>query len=191
MSKWKLVLPAALAVVLFLAPSAQAGPNQSGSPERVIQFRSAEAEDLAPDPLVCADAPFPVNLATAAALFVPQVRGTDGQVVNLGGEERGTGTACFGIPVDVILGGFPAWSQVELYAEIAIGDVVVRADGVCTVSSNDIPTAGLVLAGCGLDVVEAPRGFLGGNLASNSLFNPFQVPGFFTGSFWTLRLFEE
>ena len=188
MPKWKLVFPATMAALTLFLANPQAGWAQQ---ELVIQFRSTEDPDLEPDLSVCADAPFGVNLVTAAALLAPQVRGKDGSVVNLGEQTRGSGTACFGIPIDVILDGFPPWSQSQLYTELSIGGITVRADGVCTGTSNDVPTPGLVLAGCALTVTEAPEGFVGGSMGSNSVFNPFGVPGFFTGSFWTLRLFEE
>ncbi|HEX7184320.1 MAG TPA: hypothetical protein VF756_21000 [Thermoanaerobaculia bacterium] len=65
-----------------------------------------------------------------------------------------------------------------------------RVTGDCTVGSNDVPVAGIVLAACHLRVVEAPKGFAGGAASSLSIFNPAGLTGFATGSSWTLQLFE-
>jgi hypothetical protein len=62
--------------------------------------------------------------------------------------------------------------------------------GVCTLTSNDIPVAGLVLAACSLEVAPASPDIMGGTASSNSIFNPLRLPGFETGSYWTLRLFS-
>jgi hypothetical protein len=39
--------------------------------------------------------------------------------------------------------------------------------------------------------VEVPPGFVGGVATSNSVFNPFRLPGFGTGSLWTVRLYTD
>jgi hypothetical protein len=54
-----------------------------------------------------------------------------------------------------------------------------------------VPLRGVILAGCTTAIVEAPAGFVGGVAVSNSVFNPFRLPGFSTGSLWTVRLYSE
>lgn len=78
-----------------------------------------------------------------------------------------------------------------MYVEFTVGDLTVTGNGVCTVTSNDVPQVGLILVGCALTVVDAPEGIAGGSLTSNSVFNPFGLPGFGTGSFWTVRLYSN
>ena len=190
-SFWKL-LACAVVCTLGVPPLAVArGLHRPERPELVIQFRSADDPTLEPDLSVCADAPFEPNLVLAASLFVPVPWPKTGEVVFPGRKRRGTGTACFFLPPEVVAAGFPPFSQADLFAEFEIGGVRVRADGVCTSTSNDVPQPGLILAGCALDVIDAPPGFVGGNATSNSTFNPLGLPGFDTGSFWTLRLFRE
>ena len=46
-----------------------------------------------------------------------------------------------------------------------------------------------MLAGCALKLVGAPEGVLGGLVTSASVFNPYSIPGFGTGSVWTLHLY--
>ena len=60
----------------------------------------------------------------------------------------------------------------------------------CVCVSNQVPRAGVVLAGCSLKLTEFPRGYVGGFVTSSSVFNPFGITGFSTGSYWTLRAFE-
>ncbi len=70
-----------------------------------------------------------------------------------------------------------------------MGSDVFVARGTCTVISNDVPVTGLILAGCTLRLVSFPSEVLGGVATSMSVFNPLQLQGFSTGSFWTLRLY--
>lgn len=66
-----------------------------------------------------------------------------------------------------------------------------KAIGNCTIISNDVPTQGLILAGCSLKVTDAPSDSVRGAMTSMSVFNPFRLPGFNTGSIWTLRLYSS
>jgi len=66
----------------------------------------------------------------------------------------------------------------------------ITARGGCTLVSNNVPTAGLVLAGCHLKVTQAPAWYSGGAIASLSVFNPRRLPGFLTGSDYTVQLYE-
>jgi hypothetical protein len=75
------------------------------------------------------------------------------------------------------------------YIEFTLDEGSYRADGSCTVISNNVPVSGLILAGCALRIIGAPAGVLGGSFTSNSIFNPFRLPGFNTGSVWTRRIY--
>lgn len=54
-----------------------------------------------------------------------------------------------------------------------------------------MPQAGLVLAGCTLNVVSGPNGVLGGVITSASTFNPARLAGYSTGSMWTLQAYTS
>jgi hypothetical protein len=55
--------------------------------------------------------------------------------------------------------------------------------------SNAVPRPGIVLAGCALKLTGFPAAYAGGLATSTSVFNPTGLPGFNTGSLWTLRAF--
>jgi hypothetical protein len=63
--------------------------------------------------------------------------------------------------------------------------------GSCPIASNDVPVAGIVLTSCNLVIVSGPPGTIGGLATSASVFNPRRIPGYSTGSYWTLRIYEE
>ena len=46
------------------------------------------------------------------------------------------------------------------------------AVGTCTITSNPVPVPRLLLVTCGLTIVSAPAGVLGGSATSASVFNP-------------------
>lgn len=170
-------LIAALVLVVPVAAFAQ---------ERVLQFRSAEDPASPPDPAVCARAGFGVNLRLGGSLFAYPTRGNDGQVVFEGSHRIGSATACAQITNLV----FPAGLQQSFYVELSLPDGVYAARGTCTIVSNDVPVAGLVMAGCNLHLVSFPAGVAGGAVVSLSTFNPLRLEGFTTGSFWTVQLYD-
>ena len=173
--------------LLVLATLVALTPAVTRADETVIQFRSVEDPGGVPDVSVCADAPFVPNVITAAKLLAVKTRASDGKVVGRGKKVIGSGTGCLRV-TDVT---FPPFTSGPIYGDFTIGDLTVRIDGVCTVSTNAVPLAGVVLAGCSTTIVEAPAGIAGGSATSNSVFNPFRLPGFSTGSFWTVRLYDE
>ena len=65
------------------------------------------------------------------------------------------------------------------------------AQGAARVTSADVPDAGVVLAGCALQIVSGPSGCVGGAATSLSIFNPAGKSGVGTGSFWTLRAYFD
>jgi hypothetical protein len=175
-----------LAVVVFAA-AVVVLPALVRADETVIQFRSLEDPTGTPDLTVCAAAPFAANVVTAAKLFAVRTRASDGEVV---GEDKvpiGSGTGCLRV-TDL---AFPPFSSGSFFGEFTVDGRTMRINGVCTISSNDVPLRGVILAGCTTAIVEAPAGFVGGVAVSNSVFNPFRLPGFSTGSLWTVRLYPE
>src|SRR5262249_56534602 len=104
--------------------------------------------------------------------------------VEHGSRRSGTGTACLRVTPQAIDATAP------ISGEFVIGSRTVRGTGSCLVESNDVPVPNLILANCSLRIDPAP-GVLGGSASSNSVFNPLRLPGFNTGSIWTVRLFLD
>lgn len=153
----------------------------------VYQFRTEEDPASPPDPAVCAAAPFPVTTRLGASVYVPLHRVGNGKVVYEGRERVGTATAC----VRLTDSRFPPGQQVPFYARFNLPEGGFTALGTCTLVSNDVPRAGLVLAGCALRLVEVPAGFVGGTVSSTSVFNPARLSGFATGSYYTLYAYRD
>ena len=147
---------------------------------RLLRFRSQEDPSVEPDAAVIAAAPFEPNLRLGALLWsVPGAGGGSPQRI-------GTATACARITDPA----FTPEARFDFHVRFDLPEGPVTATGGCTLISNDMPVRGIVLAACHLRVVEAPAGHVGGAAASLSIFNPGQVPGFSTGSYWTLQLYE-
>jgi len=58
------------------------------------------------------------------------------------------------------------------------------------VISNNVPEFGLVLAGCSLSLKDRASGADVGIAVSSSVFNPFRLPGYETGSYWTHKIYK-
>jgi hypothetical protein len=71
-----------------------------------------------------------------------------------------------------------------------IGGHRLIGEGACVLVGNTVPTPGVVLAACTIPLGAAP-GLIGGVATSNSVFNPLGLPGFDSGSIWTVRLFGD
>ncbi len=152
------------------------------SAELVSVYRTIEDPSVPSQPVACpyADA----NVFLGAIVRAVETRATDGQDVSDRVSQVGTAAAC--VRVTSLAPGATA----PFYIEFTLDDGSYRADGVCTVTSNNVPVSGLILAGCALKIVEAPAGVQGGSFTSNSIFNPFGLPGFNTGSVWTRRTYS-
>lgn len=152
--------------------------------ERMLVVRTVEDPAISPLPAGCPfDAP---NVRLGATVWAFQTRASDAQVVNKDVVQIGTASACGKIIAPLV-----PFVQVPFYVEFNLSEGLVAAEGFCTVTSNNVPQPGLILAGCALTVVDAPAGVAGGSVTSNSVFNPLRLPGFDTGSIWTLRLFAS
>ncbi|MFT3711464.1 MAG: hypothetical protein QM817_27840 [Archangium sp.] len=150
-------------------------------------FRSVEDAAFPPDDTICAQAPFRVNVKLGASLWSQYTRVVDGRVVLEKVVRIGRATAC----VELTNFLFPPGLSQNFYAvfDLPLGRFV--ANGTCTLTSNNVPQAGLVLAGCALKVVSGPPGFVGGAFTSASIFNPARLAGFSTGSVWTLQAYTQ
>lgn len=151
------------------------------------QFRSVEDPAFPPDDTICAQAPFRVNVKLGASLWSQLSRPSDGRVVIPQAFRVGRATAC----VQLTNFLFPPGLQQNFYAVFDLPSGRYTGLGTCTLSSNDVPQAGLVLAGCTLDIVSGPGGVLGGVITSASTFNPARLAGYSTGSVWTLQAYTS
>ncbi|WP_224247511.1 hypothetical protein [Hyalangium gracile] len=168
-----------VSLVLALPGAALAG-------EMVIQFQTLEDPKAAADPNACHDAPFQANVKMQGSVSVPETSPTDGKVKASGKKPVGAALACLRITDRTFAEG----SQGDIYASFELPEGHFEAVGKCTAVSNAVPRPGVVLAGCELKLTEFPRAYAGGFATSASLFNPLHLPGYSTGSMWTLRVFE-
>ncbi|MBE2253890.1 MAG: hypothetical protein IAE78_30455 [Myxococcus sp.] len=171
-----------LFAVLVLLSSAAALADQV-----TYQFRSVEDAAFPPDDTICAQAPFRVNVKLGASLWSQLSRPVDGRVLVEQVLRVGRATAC----VELTNFLFPPGLQQNFYAVFDLPSGRYTALGTCTLTSNDVPQAGLVLAGCALDVVSGPTGVLGGVVTSASTFNPARLSNFKTGSLWTIQAYTS
>ena len=113
-------------------------------------------------------------------------RASDGAVMNDDVQFVGTATGCGTV---TSLAPFGPAQPFSIHFDLPDGRY--SAVGTCTVTNAHVPAPGVFLVTCGLPVVAAPEGVVGGSATSTSVFNPYGVQGFGTGSFWTLRLFTR
>lgn len=151
------------------------------------QFRSVEDPAFPADDTICAQAPFRVNVKLGASLWSQHLRVVDGRIVHDQVLRIGKATAC----VELTNFLFPPGLQQNFYAVFDLPSGRYTGLGTCTLSSNNVPQAGLVLAGCTLNVVSGPNGVLGGVITSASTFNPARLAGYSTGSMWTLQAYTS
>ena len=91
-----------------------------------------------------------------------------------------------------IVEGLGVGASAPFYMEGNAGGLDMLAAGECSLVTDDIPVEGIILTGCTLKVDPDPdEGLLGGLATSNSVFNPFGIEGFNTGSFWTIHVYWE
>jgi len=154
---------------------------QTAPPEQVAVYRTIEDPSVSSQPVACPYAN--ANVFLGAVVRAVETRATDGQDVSDRVAQIGTAAACARVT------SLAPGATAPFYIEWTLSDGNYRADGSCSVISNNVPVSGLVLAGCALKIIEAPAGVVGGSFTSNSIFNPFQLPGFNTGSVWTRRTY--
>lgn len=154
---------------------------------RVHQFRTEEDPEVTGAADFCATAPFAVNVRLNASEWSVRTRASDGRIVNDDARRIGTALAC----AQLTNFAFPPGLQQNFYARFELPDGTYTALGTCTLISNNVPVAGLVLAGCTLRLTEMPAGVTGGAAVSLSVFNPRRLTGFATGSQWTIQAYES
>ncbi|WNG33908.1 hypothetical protein F0U61_09880 [Archangium violaceum] len=170
------MLPAVL--VLGLSATAMAG-------ERVYQFRTMEDASAA-DPSGCQAAPFEVNVRLPAIIFMREARGGGGRTGTGRERQEGVALACARITDWTFAEG----SMADFYVRFELPEGHFTALGKCTMVSNAVPRPGVVFTSCALRLTQFPASYVGGFVTSASVFNPRSLPGYNTGSFWTLRVFE-
>jgi hypothetical protein len=171
-----------------LAPTA-ALRDQSPADDgvRVYQFRTEEDPEVTGADAFCATAPFPVNVKLNASAYSTRTRASDGLVINQDANRVGTALAC----AQITNFSFPQGLQQNFMARFELPDGTYDAIGTCTLISNHVPQGGLVLAGCNLRLTNVPAGVIGGAAVSLSVFNPFRLTGFATGSQWTIQAYDR
>jgi hypothetical protein len=152
---------------------------------RVYQFRTEEDPSVSGAAAFCATAPFTVNVLLNASAWATVTRGSDAKIVNEGVRQVGTVVAC----AQLTNFTFPPGLQQNFAARFDLPGGSFTAVGTCTLISNDVPVPNLVLAGCALKVA-AGAGTAGGMATSASVFNPFRLAGYQTGSYWTLQVYD-
>ena len=156
---------------------------------RLYQFRTVEDPEVSGANVFCtaASAGFTPNVFLNASVYVEHVRASDAMIVAERTDPIGTALAC----AQITDFSFPPGLQQNFYALFKLPSGDFTAKGTCTLISNNVPEARLILAGCTLRVVEAPEGVVGGAATSLSVFNPFRLPGYSTGSRWTIQVYES
>ncbi|WP_338872810.1 hypothetical protein [Myxococcus stipitatus] len=153
---------------------------QAGAELEVYRFRTQEDAAKPPDAAVCAGAPFETTVKLGASVYVAPPGG---------GRERSVGSATACIRITAANRLVPG-EQLPMHVRFKLPEGDFTASGTCQVVSNDVPEAGLVLAGCALKLVEVPGGYSGGVVSSTSVFNPKKLPGYATGSYYTLTVYR-
>ena len=166
----------ALAVLVLAAGSARAA-------EEVLLLQTQESTDVA--------APCPgQNIKLGAYVYAPRTRASDGQVMKQFGRPVGTVVGC-GVMKTVTPG-----SRAPFNMSFDLGGRKIYAAGECTVADWFFPIPGVpapvLLVGCYLSVApDESQGLIKGIATSASVFIPYAIPGYETGSFWTLHLYTK
>lgn len=178
-------------VAIVGAPSFQqadpSAPRSGPDGVRVFRFRSVEDPNFPADRAVCDQAGFATNVFLGASLWSEAANASEGRIVNESVRRIGRATAC----VRITNPAFPPGLPQDFYVRFDLAEGAYVARGACTLISNDVPVRGLVLGGCHLRLVEAPSWVAGGAVTSLSVFNPARLPGFATGSEWTLQAYDR
>ncbi len=186
MRKLARVATALCAVTWVVLPASGLAQSAQQAEQRVVIFRSVEDAHVTPDLSVCQQAPFGFNVRLTASIWSIQPNWFNGEVIDDDVLKIGHAHACAQITTVT----FPPGLDQNFYARFDLPEGSYTALGSCKLVTNDVPQTGLVLAGCSLEILSGPSGVLGGMATSASVFNPFALPGFDTGSLWTLHLYE-
>ena len=174
-------MPRSSVLILALVPAlALAG-------ERTLLLRTFEDARYPADLALCEAQGYPkLNVVLGASVWSLQANAARGEVMNDEVRFLGTATGC-----GMMTSATPYTPRQPFLIRFQLADGTYTAKGECDIVSVTVPTQGLMLAGCALRVVDAPDDVLGGFATSASVFNPSGVPGFGTGSIWTLHLYTR
>jgi hypothetical protein len=128
-----------------------------------------------------------------ALLYTPRTRAYDGLVVVDASEPVGTAVGCGKL---LTYTPFDPNVQTPFSMRFDLPEGTLTAQGICTITSLTFPIpsypAPLLLVGCSLKVnPNASLGVVNGNASSTSVFTPRPLPGFGTGSFWTVQVYTQ
>ncbi len=153
--------------------------------ERILVFRSMEDPSTPPNKELCDRVMPNKNVLLGASLWSLETRPNDAMVVNDRIHRIGNATAC----AQIIDFTFSPSSIAPFYIRFDLEDGQYAGLGSCTITSNRVPVRGLILAGCSLNLTDVPPDVTGGAATSLSIFNPFKLTDFGTGSIWTLHVY--
>jgi hypothetical protein len=183
-----IAVPAGLALVALLVtvPVAMSTDGDDPVSERTYVVRTVEDPSLPPVP----DSDCPSGAGTIVKprgfAWSLATRASDGMVVKEQIQPVGSVNTCARLTFPIVEG-----DTAPSFARIELGGDTYTASGRCRATSNGVPKAGVVLAGCALRLQTGPPGFAGGIATSASVVLLDRVPGFQTGSFWTLRVYSS
>ena len=163
-----------------------AGPAASLAGEKTLVVKTFEDPRFPATAADCAALGLPSNVVLGASVWSVQTRASRGDVINEEVKFLGTAVGC-----GVMTSPVPFTPDQKFLIKFDLADGTYVAQGTCDIVSITVPTTGLMLAGCALKIVSAPEGVLGGLATSASIFNPMNIPGFGTGSVWTLHLYTR
>ena len=136
---------------------------------------------------VCADAPFVPSAHFGAQAWTYKTRKSDGMIVEDPIRKIGIVRDC----IQITDSGFSPFSIHPFYIRFDLGDEIYAGTGQCTIISNNVPVMALILASCTASLIDTTTGEAVGNAVSNTTYNPFGLPGYDTGAYWTLRLYSD
>jgi len=171
----------------LLAASLLLAAGAARADERFYLLRTQE------DPSVAPDCPAGDTVRLGALVYAPRTRASDGLVTKDVGDPIGVAVGCGRL---LTYTPFDPAVQSPFAMRFELPDGTYTARGTCTITSLTFPIAGvpapLLLVGCALDVDADPAlRVLNGLATSASVFTPRPLPGYGTGSFWTLQLYVE
>ncbi len=153
--------------------------------ERTLVLKTFEDARYPADLALCQAQGYPVlNVVLGASVWSLQTNAAKGEVMNDAIRFLGTATGC-----GMMTSAVPYTPRQPFLIAFDLADGRYVAKGECDIVSVTVPVPGLMLAGCALKLVQMPDGVVGGFATSASVFNPYGVPGFGTGSVWTLHLY--
>lgn len=168
----------AAALITLLAVAS--GPARAE--EDVLLLRTQESPLV---PAICAPGE---NVVLGAFVYAPRTRAHDGLVMKEGSRPIGTAVGC-GVMKSIAKG-----DKAPFRIAFDLGKRTVYASGECTVAERFAPLSPqpwpLLLVGCSLAVEPgSDEGLLHGIASSASVFIPYPIAGYDTGSYWTLHLY--